>query len=261
MRPLAAARNIVVVAVVGLVGVGGEWMGEGFITPIARMPAAGRGPRAAPAAIRMRRGHPADPVVADNDGRGRGLRFERDARGRLRLAFREDGWSSWTFNSDGGQSFAVNYVQHGQKGTPCVLVHGFGASAYHWRYQLAELGKSHRVYALCLLGHGHSEKGHLDFSRELLGEQVNKFINEVVGEPSVVVGNSLGGIVGLQAAASKPHSVRGLVLMNVPGNFAHAARIVNLKKLKLAGTSAARPFRYACATTEDDAKPESCSTL
>lgn len=39
-----------------------------------------------------------------------------------------------------------------------LLVHGFGASVYHWRYNVPELAKSCRVYALDCLGFGWSEK-------------------------------------------------------------------------------------------------------
>eukprot|EP00967_Tisochrysis_lutea_P015612 scaffold17601_cov17-Tisochrysis_lutea.AAC.1 len=39
-----------------------------------------------------------------------------------------------------------------------------GASAYHWRYNIPELAKHHRVYALCLLGFGWSEKAQVDYN-------------------------------------------------------------------------------------------------
>lgn len=39
-----------------------------------------------------------------------------------------------------------------------VLVHGYGASAYHWRYNIPELAKYCRVYAVDMLGFGWSEK-------------------------------------------------------------------------------------------------------
>jgi pimeloyl-ACP methyl ester carboxylesterase len=40
-----------------------------------------------------------------------------------------------------------------------MLVHGYGASAYHWRYTLPALAAAgYRVAAVCLLGFGWSEK-------------------------------------------------------------------------------------------------------
>ncbi len=32
-----------------------------------------------------------------------------------------------------------------QDAPPVVLVHGYGASAYHWRYNIPELAKQYRV--------------------------------------------------------------------------------------------------------------------
>lgn len=40
------------------------------------------------------------------------------------------------------------------QGPPVLLIHGYGASAYHWRYQIPALAQNYRVYALDLLG-GH----------------------------------------------------------------------------------------------------------
>jgi Alpha/beta hydrolase family len=44
-----------------------------------------------------------------------------------------------------------------------VLVHGFGASADQWDRCFAELGASHRVYAVDMIGFGHSSKPPLTF--------------------------------------------------------------------------------------------------
>lgn len=43
--------------------------------------------------------------------------------------------------------------------TPLVLIHGFGASVFHWRYNIPQLAKYHRVYAVDLLGFGKWSSG------------------------------------------------------------------------------------------------------
>ena len=55
-----------------------------------------------------------------------------------------------------------------------VLVHGFGASVYHWRYNVPALAAAGcRVYALDLLGFGWSEKPLADYqSYGLWKEQI-----------------------------------------------------------------------------------------
>eukprot|EP00898_Chlorokybus_atmophyticus_P001770 jgi/Chlat1/2594/Chrsp178S02448 len=148
--------------------------------------------------------------------------LETDANGVERVAYRPDGWNRWVW-----EGHNINYIKHGETGPPVVLVHGFGASAYHWRYNIPALAKHHRVYALDLLGFGLSDKatGETVYGSELWSRQLATFIDEVVGgEPCVLAGNSLGGFASLHTAADNPDKVRGVVLLNAAGRFAEAQR-------------------------------------
>lgn len=61
-----------------------------------------------------------------------------------------------------------------------LLIHGFGASAYHWRYTIPELAKTHRVFAIDLLGFGWSDKPLVEYSKyEVWPEQLAAFVKEV----------------------------------------------------------------------------------
>ncbi|CAN0422405.1 unnamed protein product, partial [Hapterophycus canaliculatus] len=44
--------------------------------------------------------------------------------------------------------------------------------------------------------------------------KVLAFIDEVIGEPAYIAGNSLGGFIAANLAANHPRAVRGLALMN-----------------------------------------------
>ena len=97
----------------------------------------------------------------------------------------------------------------GSSGPPIVLVHGFGASAYHWRYNIGELAKKHRVFAVDLLGFGWSDKAIVDYSQYVWSDQLAAFIREVVNDgPVVLAGNSLGGFNSLATAARHPDLVK-----------------------------------------------------
>ena len=97
----------------------------------------------------------------------------------------------------------------GNSGPPIVLVHGFGASAYHWRYNIIELAKKHRVFAVDLLGFGWSDKALVDYSQTIWSDQIAAFIKEVVDDgPVVLAGNSLGGYNSLATAARFPELVK-----------------------------------------------------
>ena len=125
------------------------------------------------------------------------------------------------WNSGEYGEISVNYVAHGleRPGVPMLLVHGFGASAFHWRSNILDLALDRPVYAIDLVGFGLSDKPLVDYSAELWRDQVGAFLREVVQEPAVIAGNSLGGFAALYAAASFPERVAGCVLLNAAGRF------------------------------------------
>ncbi|MEA5616291.1 alpha/beta fold hydrolase [Cronbergia sp. UHCC 0137] len=116
----------------------------------------------------------------------------------------------------------IYYVQAGEKQTqrpPLLLVHGFGASTDHWRKNITGLCEDFQVYAIDLLGFGRSAKPKLQYSGDLWRDQLDDFISEVIGQKTVLAGNSLGGYACLCVAAQRPDSVAGLVLLNSAGPF------------------------------------------
>ena len=102
---------------------------------------------------------------------------------------------------------------------PLLLVHGFGASTDHWRKNIAQLQEQFQVWAIDLLGFGRSAKPRQEYAGNLWREQLHDFIQEVIGRPTVLVGNSLGGYAGLCVAAEYPQSTAGLILLNSAGPF------------------------------------------
>ena len=102
-------------------------------------------------------------------------------------------------------------------GQPILLLHGFGASSGHWRHcapQLVDLGW--RVYGLDLLGFGASDQPSRPLDNRLWGLQVSAFLNQVVGSPAVLVGNSLGALTALTAAVLTPSQIRAVVAAPLP---------------------------------------------
>jgi pimeloyl-ACP methyl ester carboxylesterase len=123
----------------------------------------------------------------------------------------------WTW-----QNHLIYYVRagvsHSQR-PPLLLVHGFGASTDHWRKNIQELSQTFEVWAIDLLGFGRSAKPELQYSGRLWQEQLHEFIAQVIGQPTVVAGNSLGGYAALSTAAYYPDFVAGLILLNSAGPF------------------------------------------
>ena len=117
---------------------------------------------------------------------------------------------------------SIYYVRVGKQQSnlpPLLLVHGFGASTDHWRKNLAGLQEHFQVWAIDLLGFGRSAKPNQEYSGNLWREQLHDFITEIIGQPTVLAGNSLGGYAGLSVAATYPESTVGLILLNSAGPF------------------------------------------
>ena len=99
---------------------------------------------------------------------------------------------------------------------PLILLHGFGASIPHWRKNIPVLSEKHTVYALDLLGFGASRKAFTHYEVKLWAEQVYDFWQTFIGQPVVLVGNSIGSLVALYLAANFPEMVKGLVMLALP---------------------------------------------
>lgn len=119
----------------------------------------------------------------------------------------------------------IYYVKAGEKHPqrpPLLLVHGFGASTDHWRKNIAQLQADFEVWAIDLLGFGRSAKPQWQYGADLWRDQLYEFITEVIGQPAVLAGNSLGGYACLCVAAQRLDAAAGLVLLNSAGPFSEA---------------------------------------
>lgn len=65
----------------------------------------------------------------------------------------------------------------------------FGIHSTICRYNIPELAKKHKVFALDLLGFGWSEKAIIEYDAMVWRDQVVDFLKEIVREPAVLVGN------------------------------------------------------------------------
>jgi len=133
-------------------------------------------------------------------------RFTRDDEGS---------YFAWKWGSQ------IHYVARGDNGPPLLLLPGFGVGWFHYSKNIDELSKTHRVYALDLLGQGRSwptkdmDSGELlQYSTDNWCHMIHDFIQEVIGEPTWIAGNSLGGYLAVQTAYQTGSLVRGIVLLN-----------------------------------------------
>ncbi|MEI2716610.1 MAG: alpha/beta hydrolase [Candidatus Nanopelagicales bacterium] len=109
----------------------------------------------------------------------------------------------------------VHYLDYGGRrdGPLVVCVHGLGGSAISFDLIAALLAAECRIYAVDLIGHGRTPVLGRSATVGANRRVVDHFMREVVGEPAVVIGNSMGGLIALLQAAKRPDSVAGLVLI------------------------------------------------
>lgn len=123
---------------------------------------------------------------------------------------------------------SIQYTVMGQ-GKPLLLIHGFGASIGHWRKNIPPLAEAgYRVFAIDLLGFGGSNKPVLNYTIELWQQQLRDFWKELIKEPTVFVGNSIGGLLSMVMMSEYPEMTAGGVLINCAGGLNHRPEEFNL---------------------------------
>ncbi len=111
-----------------------------------------------------------------------------------------------------------------EDGPRVVLVHGLGGSHANWAALGPLLAATTRPIALDLAGFGYTpgtrRTAHVAANARLLA----RFLREEIGEPAVLVGNSMGGMISIITAASHPDLVDRVVLLDPVLPTARGAR-------------------------------------
>ncbi len=93
-----------------------------------------------------------------------------------------------------------------------VLVHGAFSGSWYWQPLVPELqARGHTVEAIDLPGHGEDRTPPEAVTLEAYGEAVAELLR--AGEPAVLVGHSMGGMVVTQAAAKARDHVDRLIYL------------------------------------------------
>jgi pimeloyl-ACP methyl ester carboxylesterase len=104
------------------------------------------------------------------------------------------------------------YYSEEGKGPPLLLIHGFGASTFTWRFVAPELAKSHRVIAVDLKGFGQSDKPFDGrYSVYDQAELLAQLIEDKDLRDLTLVGHSFGGGVALLLALEANQRLDGRI--------------------------------------------------
>jgi pimeloyl-ACP methyl ester carboxylesterase len=105
----------------------------------------------------------------------------------------------------------------GGSGPPLVLVHGLAGAAANWTGLAPLLTRRHRLLVPDLPGHGGSTALPAVAGLQPYADRVALVAEGEGMLPAPVVGHSLGGLVVLRLALSRPDSVQALVLAGAAG--------------------------------------------
>jgi len=127
----------------------------------------------------------------------------------------------------------------GAEGPPLVVVHGLGGAAVNFTLLAPLLARRHRVLIPDLPGHGKTEPLERADDLTAYADHVAALAELEGMFPAPLIGYSMGGVIALRLAVSRPKSVTGLALVAAAGIVSVSRRA----EIWLAVTGALRPAR------------------
>jgi pimeloyl-ACP methyl ester carboxylesterase len=107
---------------------------------------------------------------------------------------------------------------HTPNGRTVILFHGKNFAGYYWTHVIRELSRAgFRVVVPDQIGFGKSSKPLIHYSFHLLATQNKKLMDSLGIDRAVILGHSMGGMLGTRFALMYPHRVEKLVLENPIG--------------------------------------------
>lgn len=99
---------------------------------------------------------------------------------------------------------------------PLVLLHGTTGWGESFDPLVPWLEKGHRLLIPDLRGHGRSDHVNdgyrvVDFSKDIIA-----LLEQLLEEPTILLGHSLGGLVAIAVAATRPELVSGVIIEDAP---------------------------------------------
>ncbi len=107
-----------------------------------------------------------------------------------------------------------------------VLIHGFGASKDHWRFNQKAISSVATCYAIDLVGFGESSQpkaqllyeqkkpGSFNYCFDKWSQQIINFCDEIVRKPVLLIGNSIGAVIAIKASKGLLKECTGVVLID-----------------------------------------------
>ncbi len=101
-------------------------------------------------------------------------------------------------------------------GSPLLLLHDLDAasSSYEWSKSIDLLSKDHTVYAIDLLGCGHSDKPNITYTTYMYTQLLNDFIINIIHKKTSIIATGTTAPIALMTAYNNSYLVDRLIFVN-----------------------------------------------
>ena len=142
-------------------------------------------------------------------------------------------------------SINTRYWTFGEGETKVILIHGLGASADIWMYNIHALSEKYKIYVPDLAGFGRSDIPDASFTPVHYVRFMHDFLDALKIDRAVLIGQSLGGGVALQYTIRFPQKVEKLVLIDNAGFGSDVIWTLRLMSLPALGELMSFPTRMS----------------
>ncbi len=111
--------------------------------------------------------------------------------------------------------YRVHYVNWEGTGPKVILIHSMGMDAHSMEKLAESLKNECQVLSLTILGHGDSDTPNTHLPLQEHAEIIRNCYKQLDFYPSVLVGHSVGGMMGMILTAEHPEEFKGLVLVDI----------------------------------------------
>ncbi len=111
-------------------------------------------------------------------------------------------------------------------GSPILLIHDLDttSSSYEWKNAISILSHEHCVYAIDLLGCGHSDKPNITYTTYMYTQLINDFIMNVIHKKVSVIATGNSAPIAIMTAYNNSYLFNSILLVN-PQSIKDAHRI------------------------------------
>jgi pimeloyl-ACP methyl ester carboxylesterase len=116
------------------------------------------------------------------------------------------------------EAIPTPYIRQGDGPLPLLCIPGFDSSLLEFRRLLPRLAPQHQAWAVDMLGFGFTNRTvFTDIAPQTIKQHLYDFWRQLIGEPCILVGASMGGAAAIDFALTYGDAVAGLVLLDSAG--------------------------------------------